>query len=50
MAKRPRGALQLLLQYGLAVRIPHTNVNAWHSRFKSWLARFRGVASRYLIT
>jgi hypothetical protein len=25
------------------------NVNGWHSRFKSWLARFRGVASRYLI-
>ena len=25
------------------------NVNTWHSRFKSWLARFRGVASRYLI-
>jgi transposase-like protein len=25
------------------------NVNAWHSRFKSWLIRFRGVASRYLI-
>jgi hypothetical protein len=25
------------------------NVNAWHSRFKSWLDRFRGVASRYLI-
>jgi len=25
------------------------NVNAWHSRFKSWLVRFRGVASRYLI-
>jgi len=24
------------------------NVNAWHSRFKSWLAHFRGVASRYL--
>ena len=24
------------------------NVNAWHSRFKSWLTRFRGVASRYL--
>jgi len=24
------------------------NVNAWHSRFKNWLARFRGVASRYL--
>lgn len=25
------------------------NVNAWHARFKSWLIRFRGVASRYLI-
>jgi hypothetical protein len=25
------------------------NVNNWHSRFKSWLVRFRGVASRYLI-
>ena len=25
------------------------NVNAWHSRFKNWLVRFRGVASRYLI-
>jgi hypothetical protein len=25
------------------------NVNSWHSRFKSWLIRFRGVASRYLI-
>ena len=25
------------------------NVNAWHSRFKSWLVGFRGVASRYLI-
>jgi hypothetical protein len=25
------------------------NVNAWHGRFKSWLVRFRGVASRYLI-
>ena len=24
-------------------------VNAWHSRFKRWLVRFRGVASRYLI-
>jgi hypothetical protein len=24
-------------------------VNSWHSRFKSWLVRFRGVASRYLI-
>jgi transposase-like protein len=25
------------------------NVNGWHSRFKSWLLRFRGIASRYLI-
>jgi transposase-like protein len=25
------------------------NVNSWHGRFKSWLVRFRGVASRYLI-
>jgi transposase-like protein len=25
------------------------NVNGWHARFKSWLVRFRGVASRYLI-
>ena len=24
------------------------NVNGWHARFKGWLLRFRGVASRYL--
>ena len=24
------------------------NVNAYHGRFKQWLARFHGVASRYL--
>jgi len=24
------------------------NVNAYHSRFRQWLSRFRGVASRYL--
>jgi len=24
------------------------NVNAYHRRFKQWLARFHGVASRYL--
>jgi hypothetical protein len=24
------------------------NVNGWHSRFKTWLRRFNGVASRYL--
>ncbi|NIA52673.1 IS1595 family transposase [Massilia sp. TW-1] len=34
---RSRGAIHL------------QNVDAWHSRFKSWLVRFRGVASRYLI-
>lgn len=25
------------------------NVNGWHSRFKSWIRRFNGVASRYLV-
>jgi transposase-like protein len=25
------------------------NVNAWHSRFKNWIVRFHGVASRYLV-
>jgi transposase-like protein len=25
------------------------NVNGWHSRFKTWLLRFHGVASRYLV-
>jgi hypothetical protein len=24
------------------------NVNGWHARFKVWLIRFRGVASKYL--
>ncbi len=24
------------------------NVNGWHARFKGWLIRFRGVASKYL--
>ncbi len=24
------------------------NVNGWHGRFKTWLRRFNGVASRYL--
>jgi transposase-like protein len=24
------------------------NVNGWHARFKGWLIRFRGVATRYL--
>ncbi|WP_081933696.1 IS1595 family transposase [Massilia sp. 9096] len=34
--RRARGAIHL------------QNVNGWHSRFKSWLMRFKGVASRYL--
>ncbi|WP_371861565.1 IS1595 family transposase [Pseudoduganella armeniaca] len=33
---RARGALHI------------QNVNGWHSRFKRWLRRFNGVASRYL--
>jgi hypothetical protein len=24
------------------------NVNGWHARFKNWMIRFHGVASRYL--
>ena len=34
--KRVRGAVHV------------QNVNAYHSRFRQWLSRFRGVASRYL--
>jgi hypothetical protein len=34
--KRVRGAVQV------------RNVNAYHRRSRQWLARFRGVASRYL--
>lgn len=35
---------------GVRVHGPYhlQNVNGYHSRFKSWLAGFRGVASRYL--
>ncbi|MDR8085344.1 transposase, partial [Acinetobacter baumannii] len=25
------------------------NVNGWHARFKTWLKRFNGIASRYLM-
>ncbi|WP_306396242.1 IS1595 family transposase [Telluria beijingensis] len=35
--QRARGALHL------------NHVNGWHSRFKRWLVRFHGIASRYLI-
>jgi transposase-like protein len=34
--RRARGAIHI------------QNINGWHSRFKSWLVRFKGVASRYL--
>jgi hypothetical protein len=39
------------VQAGIRARgaIHIQNVNSWHSRFKGWLVRFRGVASRYLI-
>lgn len=33
---------------GLAGVIHVQNVNAYHQRFRQWLSRFRGVASRYL--
>ncbi|RLM52911.1 IS1595 family transposase, partial [Halobellus sp. Atlit-31R] len=36
LGERVRGALHV------------QNVNAYHSRFRQWLSRFRGVASRYL--
>jgi transposase-like protein len=36
VGRRARGAIHI------------QNVNGWHSRFKSWLMRFKGVASRYL--
>ena len=36
MGERARGAIHL------------NNVNGWHARFKNWLRRFNGVASRYL--
>ena len=38
------------LRQGIRVRglIHVQNVNAYHSRFKGWLQRFHGVASRYL--
>jgi transposase-like protein len=33
---------------GMQGAIHVQNVNAYHSRFRAWLARFHGVASRYL--
>ena len=33
---------------GLSGAIHVQNVNAYHQRFRQWLSRFRGVASRYL--
>lgn len=39
------------LRAGIRARgeIHLNNVNGWHGRFKTWLRRFNGVASRYLI-
>jgi hypothetical protein len=38
------------LRAGVRTRGPYhlQNMNGYHSRFKRWLLRFRGVASRYL--
>ena len=39
------------LRSGIRVRgaIHIQNVNGWHGRFKTWVARFKAIASRYLI-
>ena len=39
------------LRAGIRVRgaIHLNNVNGWHSRYKTWLRRFNGIASRYLL-
>ena len=39
------------LRAGVKVRgaIHLNNVNGWHARFKTWLKRFNGIASRYLM-
>jgi transposase-like protein len=36
------------VRHGAAGAIHVQNVNAYHQRFRQWLSRFRGVASRYL--
>ena len=49
-----RPDIKLRLSYSAIARITlqkggvHINVNAYHRRFRQWLARFNGVASRYL--
>ena len=51
---QPRPDIKLRLSYSAIARITlqkggvHINVNAYHRRFKGWLARFHGVASRWL--
>jgi len=39
------------LRAGIKARgaIHLNNVNGWHSRYKTWLRRFNGIASRYLL-
>jgi hypothetical protein len=41
-------ALNLSAGVRVAGALHVQNVNAYHSRFKEWLRRFHGVASRYL--
>ena len=36
------------VRHGAAGAIHVQNVNSYHQRFRQWLSRFRGVASRYL--
>jgi len=36
------------VRYSSAGAIHVQNVNAYHQRLRAWLARFHGVASRYL--
>ncbi|WP_307721868.1 IS1595 family transposase [Massilia sp. HP4] len=39
------------LRAGIRARgtIHLNNVNGWHARFKTWIKRFNGIASRYLV-
>ncbi|MEW7849742.1 IS1595 family transposase [Massilia aurea] len=43
-----RAGVRVRVRPGIEGAIHVQNVNAYHSRFRGWLARFNGVASRYL--
>ena len=45
-AVKLRAGIRARRARGNAIHIQ--NVNAYHQRFRQWLSRFRGVASRYL--